>query len=231
MDGYGEPEGLDFERYPKSEGYEVKRVVAYLIDQLFVFIIVALVALVALPDAMGSPLLWILIVIISGFLNVLLKSFFEGMGGRFIGKGIMGLRVIDAYGQPTVGQCFIRNILEIVPVILPIIDYFIGTATAEDKRQKLMDSITGTLVIEEMLPEPEPEFYRPRPIKVQEPKSREKVMLDYRKFRSGTCPRCGSPYRILEPEDKSFSGLWNFRCTWCNNLITEEADRLGGRRR
>ncbi len=32
---------------------------------------------------------------------------------------------------------------------------------------------------------------------------------------NGSCPKCGTPYR-LDAEEGAFSGLWNYRCTWCN---------------
>ncbi|MGA1872424.1 MAG: RDD family protein [Thermoplasmatota archaeon] len=212
---------LDFESYPKTESYDIKRLFAYLIDQIIVLLGVIFVYIL-LAVNLADYGVWIIILLISGLFNWLIKSVMEGMRGESIGKGIMGLKVTDAYGKVTVGESLVRNLLEIVPVILPIFDYAIGRSVAKDDRQKLMDHISKTLVIEDIaiVEEERPKFI-PRRI-VEEPKPREKVMLDYRRIRVGHCPRCDAPYRVLAPGDTSFSGLWNHRCTWCNNLITED---------
>lgn len=231
MDGYGEEVTLDFDRYPKTESYEVKRAFAYLIDQALAFIIVLLFAILITGGDLSGVYMWVLIIFLSGGLNVLLKVIGEGMMGLSIGKAFLGLRVIDAYGQVTVGESLIRNIVGVVPIVLPILDYVIGQGSSEDKRQKLTDSMSGTLVIEDLPQESEEPRPRSRQVRIESPQPKEKVKLDYRKVRRGNCPRCGAPFRVLEMDDNSFSGLWNYRCTWCNHLITEEADRLGLRRR
>lgn len=48
-------------------------------------------------------------------------------------------------------------------------------------------------------------------------------MMDY--LRHGRCSKCGSPFRILEKGDTSWTGLWNSRCTWCNKLVFEDEHR------
>jgi len=212
---------LDFENYPKTESYEIKRTVAYLIDQIVILLAVVFVALLIPSVDLSDYMTWLMILIVAGIFNWVVKSVMEGMRGESVGKGIMGLKVIDAYGKVTVGESLVRNLLEIFPVILPIFDYIIGLLVSLDRRQKLMDHVSKTLVIEDIpiIVEEKPRFV-PRRV-VEEPKPQEKVMLDYRRIRVGHCPRCEAPYRVLAPGDTSFSGLWNHRCTWCNNLITE----------
>jgi uncharacterized RDD family membrane protein YckC len=222
MEEYGDEVYLDFESYPKTESYEIKRTIAYLIDQIIVLLGVIFVALL-IPVDLAVYTNWLIMLIIAGGINWIFKSLMESMRGESIGKGIMGLKVIDAHGKVTMGEALVRNFLEIVPVILPLIDYILGMAIAQDSRQKLFDSITKTLVIEDIPIEVEE---RPRYIPrrtVQEPIPKEKVRLDYRRIKVGHCPRCNSPYRVLAPGDESFSGLWNHRCTWCNHRITEES--------
>jgi uncharacterized RDD family membrane protein YckC len=224
MEEYGDEVYLDFESYPKTESYTIKRTIAYLIDQIIVLLGVLFVAIL-IPVDLANYTSWLIMLIVAGIINWILKSLLEGMRGESIGKGIMGLKVIDAYGKVTLGEALVRNFLEIVPVILPVLDYLIGMMVAQDSRQKLFDSISKTLVIEDIpvVVEEKPK-YAPRRI-VQEPKPKEKVMLDYRRIRVGHCPRCDAPYRVLAPGDESFSGLWNHRCTWCNHLITEDLAR------
>ncbi len=212
---------LDFEAYPKSEGYELKRGVAYLIDQILSLMLVLAIALVAKVD-LKELVPWIVILLIAGTLAWLYKSLFEGMMGNTIGKKFMGLKVIDGYGQVTLGESLVRNFLNIVPVIFPVLDYVIGMAVSQDSRQKMMDNVSKTLVVEDIPLVVEEYRPRPRPVMVEQ-KPKDKVRLDYRRIRVGHCPRCGAPYRVLEPGDETFSGLWNHRCTWCNHKITENA--------
>lgn len=224
MEEYGDEEYLDFESYPKTESYEIKRTFAYLIDQIIVMLGVLFVALLLSVD-LADYTTWLIILLVAGIFNWIIKSLMESMMGESIGKGIMGLKVIDAHGKITLGEALVRNFLEIVPVVLPILDYVIGMAVAQDSRQKLFDSISKTLVIEDIpIIIEERTRYVPRTM-VQEPRSKEKTKLDYRRIRVGHCPRCNAPYRVLAPEDESFSGLWNHRCTWCNHLITEDIAR------
>ncbi|MEA3558997.1 MAG: RDD family protein, partial [Candidatus Thermoplasmatota archaeon] len=226
---YGEEATLDFDLYPKTEIYEIKRAIAYLIDQIFAFIIVILFSLL-LKGGDLSFVTWIIIIVLSGGLNVLIKVIGEGMMGSSIGKAFLGLRVVDAHGQVTVGESLTRNILCVVPILLPVLDYMIGQGSSDDKRQKFTDSLSGTLVVEDLPPEPEEPRPRYKQIRVEPSPPKEKVMLGYRNVRRGNCPNCGAPYRVVDADDKTFSGLWNYRCTWCNHLITEEANRFGKRR-
>lgn len=228
MDGYEEEVTLEFEKYPQTESYEIKRAVSYFIDLILSFSAVFVVFLIA-DVKLDEPMTWVWVVIATGALNFLMKVLLESMLSVTIGKGLLGLRVIDAYGPVTAGEALARNLSGIVP-LLPLLDYFLGQGSALDKRQKMSDSMTGTLVIEDIPPEPEEPRPRPRPIITEAPKPREKVKLDYRKVRHGNCPRCGAPYRVLDEGDSTFNGLWNYRCTWCNHLITEEAERHGRRR-
>jgi len=222
MDEYRDEVYLDFEAYPKTEGYELKRAVAYLIDQIISLLPILPIAILLNTD-LEDPISWVLILIISGLFAWIMKSLLESTFGDTFGKKMMGLRVIDAYGRIRLGEALIRNILDIVPIILPVLDYAIGMAVARDNRQKLLDSISKTLVIENVAPviEEAPRS-RPRPVMVEPPQPKEKIRLDYRRIRVGHCPRCNAPYRVLDQGDESFSGLWNHRCTWCNHLITEE---------
>jgi uncharacterized RDD family membrane protein YckC len=222
MDEYGDEIYLDFESFPKTESYEIKRTFAYLIDQIIVMLGVLFVALLLSVD-LADYTTWLIMLLIAGIFNWIIKSLMEGMRGESIGKGIMGLKVIDAYGKVTVGEALVRNFLEIVPIVLPILDFVIGMAVAQDSRQKLFDSISKTLVIEDIpvVVEEKPR-YVPRSVVREPPPPKEKVKLDYRRIRVGQCARCEAPYRVLTPGDDSFSGLWNHRCTWCNHLITED---------
>jgi len=109
---------LDFDSYPKTESYGLKRVSAYLIDQIIVLLVVIFGYLLLSVD-LSDYVTWLTILLLAGVFNWLIKSVMEGMRGESIGKGIMGLKVIDAYGNVTVGESLVRNFFERSFVIIP----------------------------------------------------------------------------------------------------------------
>ena len=207
---------LDFDRYPRTGNYFVKRASAYIADVLLCFI-VSLVLLVLIGVDLSSPLGWVFVYILSGILTSIYKLAIEGSGSRTMGKAIFSLRVVGREEGPEFWEAILRNLSTILPFIGPLIDQLMGSGTVLDSRQKLTDHLSTTLVVEDV---PEVAIERPMPI-VQPPMKKEKTFLDYRNVVVGNCPRCGAPYRVLAPGDSSFSGLWNHRCTWCNHLIRE----------
>jgi hypothetical protein len=222
MDYREEADVWDPRDFPRTDGYMAKRIGAYLAD-LGVAAILIILAFYLLGADLNESMIWLYIVILIGVLSFLLKAVLEAGIGRSIGKIIFGLLVISPYGEASFGQALARNISNIVPLVGPLFDLIFGRGSAVDDRQKFSDTGAETLVIEDLpIPVEEPvRIYRP-PVKVEPPKPKEKVRLDYRKMRVGHCPRCGAPYRVLPPDDPSFSGLWNHRCTWCNHRITED---------
>ncbi|OYT45131.1 hypothetical protein B6U90_03940 [Thermoplasmatales archaeon ex4484_6] len=209
--------------YPMTGTYHAKRAAAYLVDLALVFFPILLVFYYTDSD-LGNAMNWFYILIITGLFTFVLKVVLEFGTGRSPGKWIFGLRIVTPDGELSLGQVFLRNILNIFVVVGPILDMLIGRAVSSDERLKYLDNQSFTLVIEDVpleVEEPRVRTYRP-PVRVEEPTSREKFKLDYRQVRVGHCPRCGAPYRVLPPDDPSFSGLWNHRCTWCNYLIRED---------
>ena len=221
MEYRDEGEEWDPQDFPKTDGYMTKRIGAYLLDLViasFAVIIIFYVMEADLNDAMN----WAYIFAISGIVTFIYKTILEAGFGRSIGKFIFGLIVISPDGGASFGQALGRNITNIIPLIGPFIDLIFGRSNAEDDRQKFSDSGLRTLVIEDIpVTVEEPVRIYRQPMKVEPPRSKEKFRLDYTRMRVGHCPRCGAPYRVLPPEDTSFSGLWNHRCTWCNNKIQE----------
>jgi len=211
-----EESALDFDRYPRTDNYFVKRTSAYIADLLLCFVI-SLIFLLIIGIDMAGLLGWVLLYILTGFLTTVYKMLLEGFGARTLGKAVFSLRVVGREDGPMFGEAVLRNLSAILPFIGPLLDQLIGSGTARDSRQKLTDHLSTTLVVEEIQ---EVAIERPMPI-IQPPKPKEKMFLDYRNVRVGNCPRCGAPYRVLAPGDSTFSGLWNHRCTWCDHLIRE----------
>ncbi len=222
MDRDGGFERNDFAEFPRTEMYMPKRIGSYLLDLAIVAFLIIIIFYLA-GSNLEDPWLWLIIIGITGVATIIVKAVLEAGMGKSIGKALFGLRVVTFEGEPGFGQTFVRNIFSVVPLVGPLVDYVFGKGSAEDDRQKLMDVQSDTIVVEDMVvpvEEPRVRVHR-EPVKV-EPKPKEKVRLDFRSVRVGHCPRCGAPYRVLPPEDPSFSGLWNHRCTWCNHLIQED---------
>lgn len=226
MDQYEEEESWDTLSYPKTDSYMIKRVGSYIFD-LAISAFIVIFAFYLLESDLNDGLTWLYIAIATGVLNFMIKMIMESASGRSFGKMAFGMIVIGPEVDIGFGQALVRNLTAIVPFIGPLFDLVFGRGGAKDDRQKLSDNASNTLVIEDIpIPVEEPvRRVRREPIKVEPPKPKEKVRLDYRSMRVGHCPRCGAPYRVLPPDDPSFSGLWNHRCTWCNHRIQED-DRI-----
>jgi len=219
-----EPHGIDFGSYPKSDSYWPKRITAHLID-LLIYGLISVILVLLISSAVGLSVLITLIIILAltGILVFLMNSIFDAVKGASIGKQITHLRVIGEKEEISASQAFGRNVLHIIPVIGPILNWLIGLSS-EDDRQVWLDSLSTTLVIEDISEVRESPVYSYAP--PPPPKPKEKISLGFPgKAMTGNCPRCGAPYRILPREDRSWSGLWNYRCTWCNYKIFEDMER------
>ena len=133
----------------------VLRLIAVVIDS--VIIVVALVVL-SIPfwilGILGglwffSAGLWLFgLPILVGLLLVFYVLYAEVNWSGTLGKRIVGLRVQTISGsRVTYSQSFIRNISKIHWILL-FLDWLIGVATPGDRRQKYMDRIAGTVVVQ-----------------------------------------------------------------------------------
>ncbi len=83
-----------------------------------------------------------------GIIWVIYAVIMESAWSATIGKRILGLQVQTVRGgRPTISQLIIRNISKIIPPLI-IIDWLIGIATPGDRRQKYLDRVAGTTVIQ-----------------------------------------------------------------------------------
>ncbi len=205
--------------YPMTGSYWSKRVTAYVIDLIISFLL-ALSLMLVFQNDLSTPIAWAIIYIITAITMYLLALLFELIKSASIGKMIMSMKVISLYGEVTFSQAFKRNLLSLLPIFGPLLDWLFGKSSQLDERQKLLDKLSDTLVVEVI----EAEVERPR-VHYHPPtpqKSKEKMSLGFPdELRTGKCPRCNAPFRILPEGDESFSGLWNYRCTWCNTRVFE----------
>ena len=82
-----------------------------------------------------------------GVVQVFYFTLIEGGYGASIGKQVVGLRVVDAEGDPpSFTRALIRNLSKIHWALL-LFDIFIGLMSRFDPRQKYTDQVAGTKVV------------------------------------------------------------------------------------
>ncbi|MGA1822260.1 MAG: RDD family protein [Thermoplasmatota archaeon] len=224
MDDSGEDYSIDYDSYPMSGSYWPKRVAAYFVDLAMVFFVLLLVFLIGfyVSETTFTAVAAGILILLTGILTWILKAGLEYAKETTPGKSFLGLTVISGYGKPSFGELLLRNLSMFVIIIGSILDMLIGMFSSEDSRQKFLDRKTNTMVVEEVAVAEELPRRRYAPPPEAPPEPPEKVRLGFPgRVKTGNCPRCGAPYRILDPGDDSFSGLWNYRCTWCNHKVFE----------
>ncbi|UCH90085.1 MAG: RDD family protein [Thermoplasmata archaeon] len=229
-DYYGEDQ--TFEVMPVGTGFWGARTVAFIIDSIFIafpllLFVYVLGGLGMLLNPLGNWLYVLIFMLIFGFLQVIYFTFLEGTGEKSysIGKALMNLEVISLDGGPvTGGQAFKRNASKLLKILL-LIDIIAGSSSArrEDYSQKSSD-ISARTAIQVLVFAPTTPKRKPfkKVSLADKPKRRVKKRdLGFpAHLLNGQCPRCQSPYKIIPPDDKTtWSGLWNYRCTWCNKLV------------
>jgi uncharacterized RDD family membrane protein YckC len=215
-----------------------RRAGAFVIDMLMVFILCYALFLIFIPNYLlflpypVDNLMWFVIFwLIVGIISLLYFGALEGGIGATVGKGIMGLEVYSLNVDPTMtmGQGFSRSLSKFIFFAVAF-DIFAGSGKG-DPRQRYLDISANTLVgdfipVERYIPEPRSSDIYVKPI---EPKEEEDYFADLpipKELLSGNCGRCGTPYNIVPSKDrKTWSGLWNSRCIWCNKMVFEEYKR------
>ena len=231
-DYYYEDESLEVT--PVSSGYWGLRVGAFIIDSIFIafpllLFVYALGWFGAFYDPLGNILFIILFMLVFGICQVLYFALLEGTGEKSfsIGKALVNLEVISLDGGPvTGGQAFKRNSMKILKILL-LIDVIAGmnSRNREDYSQKSTD-ISARTAVQIVQPVQAPPrrlpYKRVTPTDEDKDKDKDKGRgMDFpAHLLNGECPKCRSPFKIIPPEDRTtWSGLWNYRCTWCNKLV------------
>jgi uncharacterized RDD family membrane protein YckC len=153
-------------------GHWLLRFIALIIDGIIVGIIVAILffilfipllfvgALGSFYASWGWVLFWPLAIGVLMFFYFLYAE--VAWGGTF-GKRIVGLRVQTVNGgRITYSQSIVRNISKIFWVFL-LLDWLIGIATPGDRRQKYLDRVAGTVVVQVSQPFAAPPATTPPP--------------------------------------------------------------------
>lgn len=142
-----------------AQEYWVKRVIAYAIDAIVVYVVIFLVAAaVAIPSFFASVFVpgysspavafGALLGPLAGLILVLYFTLAEATYGKTIGKSVMGLRVaVDGSSRrPNVGLSFFRNLSKIYWILL-LLDVILGLALDPGYDRKWSDKYLGTRVV------------------------------------------------------------------------------------
>jgi uncharacterized RDD family membrane protein YckC len=141
---------------PKAQDYWLKRLLAFIVDAIIVFVGLAIITVLAtLPFLLvgavtrgsvsfsvvfgSASLLW-------GIIFVLYFTLAESTSGASIGKNLFGFKVVSKTGSnPSLGEAFIRNLSKIHWVLL-LLDVVVGLALSKGYQQKYSDQFVGTTV-------------------------------------------------------------------------------------
>ncbi len=140
-------------------GHWIIRLVALIIDEVLLSIVIGIFSAILAVAAFisggfgfffagwGFLIFWLVL----GVLAVLYFTFFDTYWGGTIGKRVLGLRVQMLNGDKVpLDKSLIRNISKFFGLVL--LDWLIGILTPGDKRQKYMDRVAGTIVVQTKQP-------------------------------------------------------------------------------
>ena len=135
----------------KAQEYWFERLLAYVVDAIIVFVVLAIVAaLVAFPFFFAGFSLGIVFgpfALLGGLFFVLYFAVMESSSGATFGKRFFRLKVVSKSGSnPTLGEAFIRNLTKFYPLLL-LLDVIVGLAVSKGYQQKYSDHFLGTSVV------------------------------------------------------------------------------------
>ena len=128
----------------------IRRLFAYIIDAIILFVVVSIVLIVAIPFAWLTAGFGGVFFGFGALVYLLFALLYwtvqEGFWGATIGKRVVNLRVVGTSGPMDLVKAGIRNISKIYWLFL-LLDWLVGLATEGDPRQKFMDRFAGTTVV------------------------------------------------------------------------------------
>lgn len=151
----GSMSGIDeVMRQSGAQNYWVRRFLAFLIDMVIIWVIVAVVAAaVAIPTFMFSGVAGVTSIFAGAFsvvAGLFLFVYFivaEVSSGATIGKRVFRLKVVSARGgNPELVESLVRNISKVYWLLL-LLDVIVGLATSKNYTQKFSDRMVGTSVV------------------------------------------------------------------------------------
>jgi len=131
------------------QDHEIKRVIAYIIDAIIVWVIALIITIVAIPFWYfgGYGIFFFgLGALIYAVFAILYWAVQDAFMGGSIGKKIMALQVVGTTGPLDIVKAFIRNVTKAFWWLL-LFDWIVGLAMEGDPRQKMTDRFAGTTVV------------------------------------------------------------------------------------
>ncbi len=140
-----------FEKDPILQDYWIKRLIAYVIDLVILFVITGiLVGIAQFPSFLRNPFFFFdffSFPVALGLVSVIYFVIAETVYGTSIGKSFLNLRVVTASNERiTLEKSFIRNISKIHGVFL-FLDVIGGLITSTDMHTKYTDRMADAKVI------------------------------------------------------------------------------------
>ena len=146
-----------FQKDKRLQEHWIRRFVAIVIDIIIIYSVVWVIMLVisfAMVFSYRNPfffswwfLPWVIILLYSSFL--------EGTSGATIGKKVLRLKVVTLREKLNMRKALIRNISKIFFLLL-LLDVLLAFFTAGDPRQRYLDRIAETTVIDVGSPQMQP---------------------------------------------------------------------------
>jgi uncharacterized RDD family membrane protein YckC len=127
----------------------LRRTVAFIIDVIIIAIVYWIIFTVIFWGwFFGVPFFWFGgWFFMTGFIFFLYTGIMEGTGGATFGKLFIKLKVTHSSGKMDIGKGMIRSISKLFWPLL-FLDVLIGFVTNGDPRQRYLDRMTETLVID-----------------------------------------------------------------------------------
>lgn len=129
----------------QAQEFWLRRLVAYIIDSLIIFIPITVMASIAWSIGFFGQVSWV----ISGALLVGYTALFEAELGYTIGKRIMGLEVVSLDPRPyDIQRALVRNITKVHNVFL-LIDLLMGMLAENRANMRYLDTVVAVEVVDQ----------------------------------------------------------------------------------
>jgi uncharacterized RDD family membrane protein YckC len=140
-----------FEKDPALQDYWIRRLVAYVIDLVILFVVTGiLVGFAQFPTFLRNPLFFFDIFsfpVALGIVSVIYFVIAESVYGTSIGKSFLNLKVVTSSNERiTIEKAFIRNISKIYGVLL-FLDVVGGLVTSTELHKKYTDRMADAKVV------------------------------------------------------------------------------------
>lgn len=125
-----------------------RRIAAHLLDNAVVVGLTFLI-LLSLAGLTGESISTGMAFVMSLVVGLVYGTILEGYrDGQTVGKGVLGIRVVDDGGEPpSVGQAFIRNFPVIFTFSTVVLFVTLAAIAQSDRRQRLFDRVAETYVV------------------------------------------------------------------------------------